>query len=151
VTAAERAALIVRAKALAVPVASCVRAGIPHGHLTAALSRDELQALIVVLAESASPERLHAVTRAPGDTGMPPADREYVLRRHADHDPSLTCRPALGYGLCEVLGDEETEGTGLWVCYCGQVAPWSWSFPHWDCQGGRPLSPEEIAAREGAV
>jgi hypothetical protein len=31
---------------------------------------------------------------------------EPVVRRHADHDPSLTCRPALGYGLCEVLGDE---------------------------------------------
>lgn len=26
-----------------------------------------------------------------------------VLTRHADHDPSLICRPALGYGLCEVL------------------------------------------------
>lgn len=37
---------------------------------------------------------------------------------------------------------------GLWVCYCGAVSPWSWSFPHWDCQGGRPLSAEEIAARE---
>ena len=32
---------------------------------------------------------------------------EPVLRRHADHDPALICRPALGYGLCEVLGDEE--------------------------------------------
>jgi hypothetical protein len=30
---------------------------------------------------------------------------EPVLRRHADHDPSLICRPALGYGLCEVLPD----------------------------------------------
>jgi hypothetical protein len=32
---------------------------------------------------------------------------EPVVQRHADHDPSLICRPALGYGLCEVLGDEE--------------------------------------------
>ena len=39
---------------------------------------------------------------------------------------------------------------GLWVCYCGEVASWSWGFPHWDCQGGRTLSPEEIAAREAA-
>ncbi len=36
------------------------------------------------------------------------------LARHADHDPSLTCRPALGYGLCEVLevkdgGEEESR------------------------------------------
>ena len=33
---------------------------------------------------------------------------EPVLRRHADHDPGLICRPALGAsGLCEVL---ETGG-----------------------------------------
>ena len=32
---------------------------------------------------------------------------EPVLRRHADHDPSLVCRPALGYGLCEVLEPDE--------------------------------------------
>ena len=36
------------------------------------------------------------------------------LTRHADHDPGLICRPAFGYGLCEVLevkdgSDEETE------------------------------------------
>ena len=36
---------------------------------------------------------------------MPP--REPAIRRHADHDPGLICRPALGYGLCELLGDEE--------------------------------------------
>jgi hypothetical protein len=40
---------------------------------------------------------------------MPPPEPrpEPVLRRHTDHDPVLICRPALGYGLCEVLGDEE--------------------------------------------
>ena len=32
-----------------------------------------------------------------------------VLRRHADHDPWMICRPALGYGLCEVL---EPDGGG---------------------------------------
>ena len=26
-----------------------------------------------------------------------------TLGRHADHDPSLPCRPALGNGLCEVV------------------------------------------------
>ena len=31
------------------------------------------------------------------------------LTRHADHDPLLICRPALGYGLCEVPGDEERD------------------------------------------
>ena len=30
-----------------------------------------------------------------------------VLRRYADHDPSLVCRPALGYGLCETLEPDE--------------------------------------------
>ena len=30
-----------------------------------------------------------------------------VLRRHADHDPAMVCRPALGYGLCEVLEPSE--------------------------------------------
>jgi hypothetical protein len=34
---------------------------------------------------------------------------EPVLRRHADHDPSLTCRPALGHGLCEVLERAEAD------------------------------------------
>ena len=39
---------------------------------------------------------------------MPPeASRpvKLTLTRHGDHDPSLICRPALGYGLCEVLPD----------------------------------------------
>ena len=53
-------------------------------------------------------------------TGQP----EPVLRRHADHDPSLICRPALGYGLCEVLGDEEAGrgmGEGVrWGAYVEQ-------------------------------
>ena len=30
-------------------------------------------------------------------------DRPVKLTRHADHDPLLICRPALGYGLREVL------------------------------------------------
>ena len=43
------------------------------------------------------------------------SERPVRLTRHADHDPALICRPALGYGLCEVLGgeersDEETRG-----------------------------------------
>jgi hypothetical protein len=35
--------------------------------------------------------------------------RDLILCRHADHDPSLVCRPALGYGLCEVLADSSEE------------------------------------------
>ena len=37
---------------------------------------------------------------------------ELVLRRHKDHDPEAICRPALGYGLCEVLEDEERSDEG---------------------------------------
>ena len=85
-TPADRGALIVRAKRLAVPVVSCVRAGLRHDHLTAALSRDQLQALVIILAECADPARLKAVTEAPGDTGMPQLSREDVLRRaHAEY------------------------------------------------------------------
>lgn len=37
---------------------------------------------------------------------------EPVLRRHADHDPAIVCRPALGAaGLCGVL---EPEPEGGW-------------------------------------
>lgn len=38
---------------------------------------------------------------------------EPVVRRHADHDPSLICRPALGRGLCEVLELEDREAA-MW-------------------------------------
>lgn len=38
---------------------------------------------------------------------------------------------------------ERRHAGELWVCYCGVVATWSWSFPHWDCQGGRQVRPEE--------
>lgn len=39
------------------------------------------------------------------------ADRP-PLRRHAEHDPSLVCRPAFGYGLCELVPGSETAATG---------------------------------------
>ena len=35
---------------------------------------------------------------------------EPVLHRHSDHDPAIVCRPALGYGLCEVTGLREVLG-----------------------------------------
>ena len=41
---------------------------------------------------------------------MPP-ERPVKLTRHAGHDPSLICRPALGYGLCEVLEPEGGQET----------------------------------------
>ena len=34
---------------------------------------------------------------------------EPVLSRHSDHDPAIVCRPALGYGLCEVLEPDEKD------------------------------------------
>ena len=41
-------------------------------------------------------ECMDDVCRSMGECAWPPV-------RHADHDPALICRPALGYGLCEVL------------------------------------------------
>ena len=87
---AQRAALIARAKSLATPVVSCVAASIRPSHLLAGASRDELMALVVVLAEAADHGRLREVTEAPGDTGMPPPDRRDVLRRaHAEYQRLL--------------------------------------------------------------
>ena len=76
-----------RARDLAVPVASCAAAGIGTAHLLAPLSRDELAALVDVLAlaVSSDPVRLRAVVAA-GD-GITPAmiSREAVLRKgHAE-------------------------------------------------------------------
>jgi len=39
------------------------------------------------------------------------------------------------------------QASALWVCYCGQVGPHGNDFPHWGCQGGRPLGPEEVEAK----
>lgn len=78
-TPAERAALITRAKALAIPVASCVRAGIRPDHLIGDASRDLLAALVIVLAESADPVRLRAVTAAAED-GPDVTDLDVSLR-----------------------------------------------------------------------
>ena len=84
-TPADYEALVVRAKRIVAPVVNCVQAGIRIGHLTQALSREDLLALIAVLADCADHERVRAVTSAPGDLGMPPAGREDVLRAaHAE-------------------------------------------------------------------
>ena len=45
-------------------------------------------------------ECMDDVCRSMGECAWPPV-------RHADHDPGLICRPALGYGLCEVLDPDE--------------------------------------------
>lgn len=89
-TPLQRADLIARAKQLAVPAVSCVRADIRMDHLFAGVSGEDfpalLLALVVVLAECADPVRLKAVTQAPGDEGMPPQGRADVLRNaHAEY------------------------------------------------------------------
>lgn len=43
------------------------------------------------------------------------------------------------------------QASALWVCYCGQVAPHGSQFPHRDCQGGRPLTPDEVTAKIAAT
>ena len=60
-----------RARDLAIPVASCMAAGVGTGHLLDGLSRDELAALVNLLALAAStdPVRLRAVVRE--GTGSP--------------------------------------------------------------------------------
>lgn len=90
-----------------------------------------------------------------------------------DHDNDEKCRPSCGCGEYRRARGEPGESNPgeprgwmpgsvreeiaehgsprkPWVCHCGAVAPYSNDFPHWDCGGGRPLSPEEIAAREDA-
>ncbi len=79
-TPRQRAQLIAAAKNIAVPVHSCVAANLRPDHLLAARTREELMAVVIVLAEAADPVRLRAVTLAPGDEGMPVIDRVAALR-----------------------------------------------------------------------
>ena len=66
-TPAYRAVLIARAKSAAIPVSSCVAARIPPAHIIGGMSRDELAALVIVLAEAVDPARLRAVVQAEDD------------------------------------------------------------------------------------
>lgn len=66
-TPADRDALVARAKSLAVPVTSCVAARIPPAHLIGDMTRDELAALVIVLAEAVDPVRLRTTVRAVDD------------------------------------------------------------------------------------
>ena len=106
-TPSDRAALITRAKQLAIPVASCVAASIHPGHLTTGCTRDELAALVVVLAEAVDPVRLRAVVAATEDSpSPPPPGRELMLRRaHADvsslREQDLPVPPQLALLECE--------------------------------------------------
>jgi hypothetical protein len=77
-----RTALIGRAKAVAVPVVSCVAASLRPDHLLADFGRDEMAALVIVLAESADLTRLRAVVAA-RDDGVPVTGLAEVRLRHA--------------------------------------------------------------------
>jgi hypothetical protein len=81
VTRIDRAALMARARSLAIPVHSCVTARIRPDHLIGrdAASRDELAALVILLAEAADPVRLRAVVNATED-GPDVTDGELRLR-----------------------------------------------------------------------
>ena len=76
-----------RALDLAIPVASCMAAGIGTGHLLDGLTRDELAALVNLLAFAAStdPVGLRAVVSAGDGMTAPMVSRAALLRKaHAE-------------------------------------------------------------------
>ena len=80
-----------RALDLAVPVASCVAAGIGTAHLLAPLSREELAALVDVLALAASPVAVRDLVRNP--EGWRRRDPEARVRMtRAAHAQAEACR-----------------------------------------------------------
>ena len=109
-TRAERTALIVRAKKIATPAVSCVRAGIRYDHLTAGLTLEGVLALVTVLAESASLERLKAITDAPGDEGMPLVTRQDMLKAvHAEYSRLIRAGQPVP-GRIRILNSEYRRG-----------------------------------------
>lgn len=78
------AGLIERAKRLAPPVVSCVQADIAPDHLLAGKSWKQLAALVIVLAEVADHEKLDALSRIPGDEGLPADLVAAIERRRTD-------------------------------------------------------------------
>lgn len=86
-TPAVRAALIARAKAKAIPVASCVAASLRPDHLFADVAPEDLEgilkALVVILAEAADPGVLRAVVSVSDDDGRPDLSRHQARLRKA--------------------------------------------------------------------
>ena len=60
-----------RARDLAIPVASCAAAGVGTGHLLDGLTRDELTALVNLLALTASADPVHCGLLSREGTGSP--------------------------------------------------------------------------------
>jgi hypothetical protein len=77
-----RTSLIAGAKAIAGPFAACVQARLRPDHHLEGLSRDELVALAVVLAEAADPAVLRAIAGS-ADDGRSVLDRRDVMLRTA--------------------------------------------------------------------
>ena len=79
-----QAELIERAKRLAAPVASCVRARVQPSHL---IGEDtpvpELLALVTVLAEVADHRKLIELAKLPGDEGLPVGEAGLLRAAHA--------------------------------------------------------------------
>lgn len=76
-----RISLIGRAKQVAVPVVSCVQARLSPGQMLGDLTADELQALVIVLADAADPAIVKAIADAAADDGRPCVeDRDLLLR-----------------------------------------------------------------------
>jgi len=110
-TPQQRAALIARAKSLAIPVASCVAARLRPDHLLRDASRDELAALVIVLAEAADPVVLREVVKAQDDGARPapaPPGPRVDGRRNADRVKDYAVLRVGGYGI-----GEAAERTGV--------------------------------------
>jgi hypothetical protein len=77
------ASLIAAAKRAATPVAAAVTARIPPDHLIG-MSRDELMALVIVLAEAADPVTLRDIIAADDDGGEPQVTAADLRYAHAE-------------------------------------------------------------------
>ena len=81
--AAARAPLVAAAKARATAVVSCVQSRLSPCHILDRCSRDDLVALVVVLAEAADPAVLRAVVDVRDDDGRPDLTRLDAKLREA--------------------------------------------------------------------
>ena len=96
-TPSDRASLIARAKRAAVPVANLVAARLKHGHITGGMTRAELEALVIVLAEAADHAKLRDVCAAEDDgrpDGQADSQADDGLRQRRAHNEARRLREA---------------------------------------------------------
>lgn len=91
-TPADRDALVARAKALCVPVANCVAAGVAPSHLIGDASWHELYALVLVLADAADPRALRAVAASAEDGDDVTPEDVRLRAAHAEAQRLRTAR-----------------------------------------------------------